>query len=290
VLALDGRLDLGAVGHLGDPFTAPPGRPWVGMKNAFSMGGLNSSIVVASPDWRPAKAARPLAPTRVTAALTARDGGVAAARTDHEGRGNQRAWSVPELTDAALDTARCRRLRWDTFDPLSVLVALGVAGLMAVDDLDAAIDRDALGLIVSTELGPARIWRELTDARFSGMSLPAKIIPNLSRHASATNSADLFGIRGPVSTLYQVPGRPSSALSSARALVGSGCADVVIVVEVEDGTALGDGVTEMTTTDRHTLRACVVRRYDGLALARSGEPVTVVDATSSLLHEVGMPA
>lgn len=254
---------------------------WFGIKNAFSMGGLNTSIVVAA-EPPIVEALPPLAaPIIIGVADVLSEGLAAASLTCRQ----PRSFATPHLQRLMVDHARCRRSRWQNFDTLSTLAATVIAGLLEVTQLDSLVERTDVGLFLSTEVGPARLWRDAARALEHGGQLAPHVIPNLSRHAAASNSAELYGLRGPVSAFYTSGERSVSVLSAALAAVRARAALALFVVEVDEDSTPHETEASGPTTGI-VLRGCVVVDSSLVGSPPSGAVTTprtgLFDATKGL--------
>lgn len=284
LLALRGELSISKLALLDGPADIAPGDPRVGIKNAFAMGGLNTSLVIAS-------AAEPTAAAPVgVAALSVGELRASEMRFAGPLRRDGTAGSTPAGVPIAHGEAfswaqaRCKRSRWTTFDTLTRLTAVLVAGLLA--EVDGLVDRRDIGLFVATERGPARSWRKATRALQGGGDLSPDIVPNLSRHALVANTSEFFGLQGPTTAFYLSSKDGRQVLTAAVSAIESGCARALLVIEVDE--SLGEETMSGAPPGDESARGCLLvdsRVVDGSGLRGLWSPddSSSLDAISDLV-------
>ena len=204
--------------------------PWIGLKNSFAMGGLNTSLVISSDPLISSTATRR---PQIRAIGSTTDQSMQFEDTIG-GATRQLTVGVADFESFTADQARAKRSRWHRFDVLTQLTATLAAGLLVVGKADSLLDRTDIGLFVATERGPAQSWNTATRALQEGGQLDADIIPNLSRHALVANVAELLGLRGPTTAFYVRSKDGREVLESAAAAVETGCAAAVLAIEVDE--------------------------------------------------------
>lgn len=251
VAALRGDVCLARAAHLDQGNTTSPRTTgWTGLKNSYAMGGMNTSVVVSDrPSGR--QTAEPALVELAAAGYATSDGVVAKS-------GSRRAtWAATELEDLAERRRAARRTRWPTFDVLTCLTVAMASALLDVTTAGQDLDRcQHVGLLLATSRGPARSWRIATTALREGGSVGPDIIPNLSRHAAASNAAEHLRLQGPSTVFYVDPGDHMPILEVGAAMIESGSATELLVIEVDED-PIGHGLQPPRSAEQH-VRGCLL--------------------------------
>jgi 3-oxoacyl-(acyl-carrier-protein) synthase len=234
-----------------------PSNATVALKNAFGVGGLNTSLVIASPSPRveasPVRARRDVLATR---AFTA----------------SGSSWFGEERFGLT-------RREWATSDLLTKLVYAATTRVLPED----AERRDDIGLMYATAHGPILSWIVATDAMRYGKPLNPRLIPRLSYTAAPAWTAQKLGLRGPLAMYYGGDTGTSAALEHARMLLELEGADAMVVVAADEYTgpdADDLGIVELAQVDPRDALFAPLHRAIGHARA-------VPTVTAVLLRRAG---
>ena len=222
-----------AIAALDTPSKPDDGRRSSGltMKNAWAMGGLNTSVLLRAPTTDGVIADGTLEngpePVEVPVSLLS-------------------LWVPDDLSEVERPLA-VHRVEWARSDLLTKLALVAVGRLLG-EGL-GAIDGYRIGLAFATQRGPILSWEVATHALRSGKPLNPALVPRLAYHAAASTAARLYGLCGPCVAYTSHAHSGIHALEHALATLETGRADMMLVVAADeysgpdhDGSALRDHV------------------------------------------------
>jgi 3-oxoacyl-[acyl-carrier-protein] synthase II len=191
-----------------------PRLPALAIKNAWAMGGLNSSVVLRG---------------RTV------DGAI-------EPDGAQGRFPVVELvsrrdSEDLLEIERpdaVRRMEWARTDLLTKLTLVAVDHLLA--RVPGSIPRTRIGLAFATQRGPLLSWELATEALRTGKALNPALVPRLAHHAAASTAARVFDLRGAVVAYTSGATSGLHAFEHALTTLETGRADAMLVVVADEYT------------------------------------------------------
>ncbi|MDP9332387.1 MAG: hypothetical protein M3Q30_03615 [Actinomycetota bacterium] len=270
----------------------PTTNDWrVGVKNAFAIGGLNTSIVAAGPGY----AARRSYRRSRRAVFSVAELAVAGSSwlpsegptfDDSGTRDGEALIEVPPLHEKAHDLKSTLSKRdWRRMDLLGKMVLTAAA--LIVRPVSISANFDEVGLAFATHHGPALAWAIASDTLRRGARLRPETISRLSYNAAPSWVCQIFSFRGPTVAYTSGDVGAFHAFEHAVMVLELGLADIMLVIGADEYTGPccpDDGLTRLSGMDPtgslfasvHTeaanpqatpaVAACLLVREDRLAL------------------------
>jgi 3-oxoacyl-[acyl-carrier-protein] synthase II len=213
----------------------------IGVKNAYAIGGLNTSLVAASAS---ANVRRPQAPLhRVFSAAeyaVVGSGYIASANSqcDVDAMMQDKTGIVHIPVPLTATTQDSRAVSGRAWRRLDLLAKLALVATSAILEPFTGLDRENVGVSYATKHGPIMSWFMASDALRHGRAINPAMIPRLSFNAAPSLVCERLQLRGATSAYASGHDGAMHALMHAVMTLELGLAEAMIVLAVDEYTGV----------------------------------------------------